>query len=54
MLFRSPGDEVRLFLDDKGYEEALLIQNRRKIKIKRYAHVTEGHIIDFKTGKRRR
>jgi len=52
--YGSPGDEVRLFLDDRGYEQALLIQNRRKIKIKRYAHVTEGHIIDFKNRKRRR
>lgn len=52
--YGNAGDEMRLFLDDKGYEEALLIQNRRKIKIKRYAHVTEGHIIDFKNNKRRR
>ena len=33
---------------------ALQSQQRREIKIKRYARVIEGHILDFKPGKRRR
>ena len=37
-----------------GYQVALQSQQRREIKIKRYARVIEGHILDFKPGKRRR
>ena len=37
-----------------GYQAALQSQQRREIKIKRYARVIEGHILDFKPGKRRR
>ena len=44
--YGSPGDEMRLFLTEDGYQAALLSQKRREIKIKRYAHVVEGHIID--------
>ena len=51
--YGSPGDEVRLFLTEDGYQAALLSQKRREIKIKRYAHVVEGHIIDFKSKKNR-
>ena len=50
----SPGDEVRLFLTEDEYQTALLSQKRREIKIKRYARVIEGHILDFKPNKRRR
>ncbi|WP_283122998.1 DUF5720 family protein [Anaerotignum lactatifermentans] len=46
--YGSPGDEMRLFLTEDGYQAALLSQQRRKIKIKRYAHVIEGHVLDFK------
>ena len=35
-------------------QAALQSQQRREIKIKRYARVIEGHILDFKPGKRRR
>ena len=49
----SPGDEMRLFLTEDGYQAALLRQKHREIKIKRYAHVVEGHIIDFKPKKNR-
>lgn len=49
-----PGDEMRLFLTEDGYQAALQSQQRREIKIKRYARVIEGHILDFKPGKRRR
>ena len=49
-----PGDEMRLFLTEDGYQVALQSQQRREIKIKRYARVIEGHILDFKPGKRRR
>ena len=52
--YGSPGDEMRLFLTEDGYQAALLIQQRRDIKIKRHAHVVEGHIIDFKPKKKRR
>ena len=51
--YGSPGDEMRLFLTEDGYQAALLSQKRREIKIKRYAHVVEGHIIDFKPKKNR-
>ena len=52
--YGSPGDEMRLFLTEDGYQAALQSQQRREIKIKRYARVIEGHILDFKPGKRRR
>ena len=52
--FGSPGEEVRLFLTEDGYQSALLSQKRREIKIKRYARIIEGHILDFKPDKRRR
>ena len=52
--YGSPGDEMRLFLTEDGYQAALLSQQRRDIKIKRYAHVVEGHILDFKPKKKRR
>ena len=52
--YGSPGDEVRLFLTEDGYQAALLSQQRREIKIKRYARVIEGHILDFKPKKHHR
>ena len=52
--YGSPSDEVRLFLTEDGYQAALLSQQRRDIKIKRYARVIEGHILDFKPKKKRR
>ena len=52
--YGSPGDEMRLFLTEDSYQAALLSQQRRDIKIKRHAHVVEGHIIDFKPKKKRR
>ena len=53
--YGSPGDEMRRqFLTEDGYQSALQSQQRREIKIKRYARVIEGHILDFKPGKRRR
>ena len=45
--YGEPGDEMRLFLTEDGYQSALQSQQRREIKIKRYAHVIEGHILDF-------
>ena len=35
-FYGSPGDEMRLFLSEDGYQAALLSQQRREIKIKRY------------------
>lgn len=40
-----PGDEVRLFLTDVEYQQILSSHEKKKIKIKRYAHVVEGHIV---------
>ena len=37
-----------------GYRQALDAQRSQQIKIKRHAHVVEGHIIDFKPKKKRR
>ena len=51
--YGDPGDEMRLFLTEDGYQAALVSQKRREIKIKRYARVIEGHILDFKPDKRR-
>ena len=48
--YGSPGEEIRLFLTEDGYQAALQSQQRREIKIKRYARVIEGHILDFKPG----
>ena len=52
--YGAPGDEMRLFLTEDGYQNALISHRRREIKIKRYARVVEGHIIDFKPKKQRR
>ncbi len=41
-------------LKEDGYQAALVSQKRREIKIKRYARVIEGHVLDFKPDKRRR
>ena len=51
--YGSPGDEMRLFLTEDGYQVALASPQRREIKIKRYARVVEGHILDFKPKKKR-
>ena len=34
--YGSPGDDIRLFLTEDGYQAALVSQKRREIKIKRY------------------
>ena len=36
--YGSPGDEVRLFLTENGYRQALDAQRSQQIKIKRHAH----------------
>jgi len=38
-------DEVRLFLDEPDFAAALTSHNRQEIKIKKYAHIIEGHIL---------
>ena len=48
-----PGDEMRLFLTEDGYRAALQSQQRREIKIKRYARVIEGHVLDVKKKRRK-
>lgn len=40
--YGSPGDEMRLFLTEDGYQAALLSQQRRDIKIKRHATLSRG------------
>ena len=52
-LDNQTGDEMRLFLTDDAYQDALERQKNRTIKIKRYARVIEGHILDFKPKKHR-
>ena len=42
--YGEPGDEMRLFLTEDGYQSALQSQQRREIKIKRYPLLgTESH-----------
>lgn len=43
--YGGPGDEMRLFLNEADYQKALESQNRQEIRIKRYAHIVEGHIL---------
>ncbi len=52
--YGNPDDEMRLFLDESEYQKALESQNRQEIRIKRYAHIIEGHILyDKKKSKKR-
>ena len=51
--YGSPGDEVRLFLTEDGYQAALLSHQRREIKIKKCAHVIEGHVLYVKKKRRK-
>ena len=46
------GEEIRLFLDDAGYQQTLASQEQGEIKIRKDAHVIEGHVLIKK--KRRR
>ena len=50
---RSSGEEMRLFLNDSDYQNALASQKNHIIEIFRYAHVIEGHVIDFTPKKRK-
>ena len=43
---------MRLFLTEEG--SRLHCKASAGIKIKRYARAIEGHVLDFKPGKRRR
>lgn len=52
-LDNQTNDEMRLFLTDDAYQKALERQKHHEIKIKRYARVIEGHILDFKPKKHR-
>lgn len=52
-FYGSPSDEMRLFLTEDGYQAALLSQKRREIKIKKYAHVIEGHVLYVKKKRRK-
>ena len=47
-------DEVRLFLDETDFAAALASHKRQEIKIKKYAHIIEGHIIFPKKKHRRK
>ena len=49
--YGSPGDEVRLFLTEDGYRQPWT-PSAPADQIKRYAHVVEGHILDFKPRKK--
>ncbi len=53
--YGSPGEENAAVFDRGRVSEPLCkASQRREINIKRYARVIEGHILDFKPGKRRR
>ena len=50
--YGSPGEEMRLFLTEDGYQAALQSQQRREIKIKRYDELEQAHNTtygEFKT-----
>ena len=52
--YGNPGDEMRLFLSESDYQKALESQNRQEIRIRRCAHIIEGHILyDKKKNKNR-
>lgn len=51
--YGSPGDEIRLFLSEADFQKALESQGRKEIRIKRYAHIIEGHIL-YEKKKRRK
>lgn len=52
--YGNPGDEMRLFLNESEYQKALESQSRQEIRIKRYAHIIEGHILYDKKKSRKR
>lgn len=41
----APGERFRLFLSDGDYAEMQKYAQKKQIKIRRYAHVTEGNIV---------
>lgn len=49
----NKGERIRLFLSDEGYKNALAVQERGYIRIKKHAAVIEGHILPDKKKKRR-
>ena len=51
--YGSPGDVRRQFLAEDGNQTALLRQQRRAIKIKKCAHVIEGHVLYVKKKRRK-
>nr|WP_303040931.1 DUF5720 family protein [Enterocloster clostridioformis] len=51
--YGSPGDEMRLFLNEADFQKALESQKRQEIHIRRYARVIEGHVL-YERKKRRK
>ena len=51
--YGSPVMKCGCFSRRTGIRPPFSARKRREIKIKRYAHVVEGHIIDFKPKKNR-
>ena len=51
--YGSTGDEMRLFLTEDAYQDALQSQQRREIKIKKYARIIEGHVLYVKKKRRK-
>ena len=39
---------VRLFLNEADFAKAMAYHNKQQIKIKKYAHIIEGHILHDK------
>jgi len=44
LMWECPGDRMRLFLTDEGYQEALESQKRGEMKIIRHAKIINGSI----------
>ena len=52
--YGAQDEELRLFLNEKDFQKALKSQHRQEIRIRRVAHVVEGHILDDDPRKYRR
>lgn len=52
--YGAQDEELRLFLTQEDFAEALKSQQRQEIKIRRVAYVIEGHILDDDPKKYRR
>ena len=54
LLRQPPAMKCGCFLQRTAIRPPYSARKRREIKIRRYARIIEGHVLDFKPGKRRR